>query len=412
MQHKFPKGFLWGAASAAHQVEGGLVNDWSRWELKSANDLARQGKERWNEEKRKLFPGITESKNYISGRACDHYHRYKEDFLLAKQLGHNATRISVDWSRIEPREGVFVQKELDHYLEVVKYLEEMGIEPMVTLWHWPLPLWLADKGGWKDKKTVEYFVRFSRKVVNALKSKVSFWLTLNEPEVYAANSYFIGEWPPQEKNIFSAWSVLNNLIAAHCQVYEAIKFLDKKARVGLAKQMAYFENADGKWLTQLVQDAKDYYWNQYVLKKTKDKLDFFGLNYYFHEKQFGWGVRNDDESRSDLDWELFPQGIYNVLLDLKKYDFPVYITENGLADAFDKDRTWFIEKSLQAVARAMQQGVDVRGYLHWSLTDNFEWNRGFWPRFGLIEIDYKTLERKIRPSAWEYKIIINNGIGV
>ncbi len=412
MKYQFPKNFWWGAASAAHQVEGGLDNDWAAWEKDKAGELAQEGKNKWSKEKVGLFPEISEPANYISGRACDHYHRYKQDFALAKQLGHNATRISVDWSRIEPREGDFRQEELDHYYSVVTYLREIGIEPFVTLWHWPLPVWLAKRGGWKNKKTVQSFVRFMKVVVKKLAPKVKYWLILNEPEVYAANSYFIGEWPPQEKNFWSTWQVLDNLIAAHRASFLVIKGINPDLQVGVAKQMAYFENGDRGWLTQMVLKTKKFFWNDYFLDKTRDCLDFFGLNYYFHEKTFGWMVKNDDEKRSDLDWELFPQGIYNVLLDLKKYNLPVVITENGLADANDKYRTWFIQESLRAVARSKREGVDIRGYLHWSLTDNFEWNRGFWPRFGLIEIDYQTLERKVRASAGEYKKIIINGIDV
>lgn len=410
MNYKFPKDFLWGAATAAHQVEGGLINDWSRWELENAGKLADEGERKWGKEKIKIFPEILEKENYISSRACEHYSRYKEDFLLAKKLGHNATRISLDWSRIEPEEGKFDQKVISHYLKVAEFLREIGLEPMVTLWHWPLPLWLADQGGWKNKKTIEYFSRFTDKMVRTLGSKVKFWLTLNEPEVYAANSYFIGEWPPQEKSWWSTWVVFHNLIVAHREAYDVIKSIDDNLMVGLAKHNTYFEKGDSAFITGVVKNVKDYAWNRYFLEKTKDKLDFIGLNYYFHEKIFGWKVRNDDIKRSDLNWELYPQGIYNVLFDLKKYNLPVYVTENGLADKKDKDRVWFIEESLKAVKKAIEDGVDVRGYLHWSLMDNFEWNRGFWPRFGLVEVDYKTMKRTPRSSAWRFKEIIRNGL--
>lgn len=412
MRYKFPKRFLWGAASAAHQVEGGLDNDWSRWEKKNAVRLAKETSKRWGEQKLELFPEIADPHNYISGKACDHYHRYEQDFLLAKKLGHNVTRISVEWSRIEPKEGVFVQKELEHYLDVVKFLRKMGIEPMVTLWHWSLPVWVADIGGWKNRKVVDYFVRFVKEVVEMLGNKVDYWLTVNEPEVYSVNSYLTGLWPPQEKNMWSTIEVFHNLIKAHRRSYDVIKSGNGQAKVGLAKHNTLFENGDGRLLSKIVRGLKDYYWNQYFLQKIKDKLDFIGLNYYCRDKLFGWRVKNDDEIVSDLGWELFPEGIYKVLLDLKKYNLPVLITENGLADAFDKYRGWFIGESLQAVALAMQQGVDVRGYLHWSLLDNFEWSHGFWSRFGLIEIDYKTQERKIRLSAWEYRDIINKGIEI
>jgi beta-glucosidase len=145
--------------------------------------------------------------------------------------------------------------------------------------------------------------------------------------------------------------------------------------------------------------------NFYFLNRLKNYQDFIGLNHYFHNRiNYGFN-KNENEKLSDVGWELYPEAIYYVLVDLKRYNKPIYITENGLADAKDKQRSWFIFESLKNINRAINEGVNVKGYLHWSLVDNFEWDKGFWPRFGLLEIDYKTLERKVRPSAYFYRDI-------
>ena len=385
---QFPRGFLWGAATSTHQVEGNSHNDWFQWELKNADRLS------------KASGGKYPPENYISGRACDHYNRFREDFDIAKQLGHNAHRFSIEWSRIEPEEGKFDEKEIAHYQEVINVLRERGIEPFVTLWHWTLPLWIRDQGGWENKKTIADFARYCEKIITSLHG-VKFWITINEPEMYAGQSYFMGIWPPQKKNLLRYIKVSRNLIAAHKKVYEAIhsdilKNVGMSAEVGIAKNNIYFEG----WCAPILR----WWWNFYFLNRIKHHQDFIGLNYYFHRPQSKTGVY------SDMGWQIYPKGIYYLLKDLKKYKKPVYITENGLADATDEKRTKFIVEHIQWIARAMKEGADVRGYLYWSLMDNFEWDKGFWPRFGLVEIDYKNPpaggERKIRPSALEYKKII------
>ena len=364
---KFPKDFLWGAATSAYQVEGGIDNcDWA-----------------------KIFP---------AGKACDHYNRFEEDFDIAKSLGHNAHRFSIEWSRIEPEEGKFSEKEIEHYREVIKALRERGIEPFVTLWHWTLPLWIRDIGGWENKDTAEHFLKYVFRITHALED-VRFWITLNEPEIYASNSYLKGIWPPQKINPIAYFKVINNLIKAHKKSYKIIKAINPDEHIGVAKNNIYFEG----WQFFLI----DWFWNKYFLNKIKDYHDFIGLNYYFHRRF----PKNKNEIVSDMDWEIYPEGIYHVLKNLKKYSKPIYITENGLADAKDEKRTIFIKEHLRWVHKAIEEGVDAKGYLHWSLLDNFEWDKGFWPRFGLVEMDYQTMERKIRPSALEYKKIIeNNGI--
>jgi beta-glucosidase len=392
----FPKDFLWGAATASHEVEGNNHNDWSEWE-KSQKRIDYLRSERLIEKY-----GL---ENFISNRACDHYNRFEEDFKIAKELGHNATRFSIEWSRIEPEEGKFNEKEIEHYKKVITTLKKIGIEPFVTIWHWPIPIWLRNKGGWQYSEIPDYFARYAEKIVNALGSDVKFWITLNEPEIYAGNSYLSGVWPPQKKNLISYLLVIHNLIKAHRKAYKIIKKLNQSAQIGIAKNNIYFEAYQNKLVNRVLKKIIDWRRNFYFLNRLKNYQDFIGLNHYFHNRiNYGFN-KNENEKLSDVGWELYPEAIYYVLVDLKRYNKPIYITENGLADAKDKQRSWFIFESLKNINRAINEGVNVKGYLHWSLVDNFEWDKGFWPRFGLLEIDYKTLERKVRPSAYFYRDI-------
>ncbi|MEK7123993.1 MAG: glycoside hydrolase family 1 protein [Patescibacteria group bacterium] len=422
MRHEFPKNFYWGAATAAHQVEGNNHNDWTEWEKENAERLAREAEQKFGHLQN--WPEIKEQaqnpQNYISGRACDYYNRFEEDFDIAKSLGHNAHRFSIEWSRIEPEEGKWNEKEIEHYRQVIKALRARGLEPFVTLWHWPVPLWLRDKGGWESKETAKYFCRYAEKIVSALKGEVKFWITINEPEVYGSTSYLIREWPPRKKNPISYFLVIRNLIKAHRAAYKVIKKIRPDAQVGIAKNNVYFSTASDSFQNQLLKRLADWWWNFYFLNQISNRvykrLDFIGLNYYFHNNikyapfsaPAGWFNQNKNLKVSDLGWELYPEGIYFVLKDLRKYGKPIYITENGLADAKDENREWFIKETLKNIHRAISEGVDVRGYLHWSLLDNFEWDKGFWPRFGLVEIDYKTMARKIRWSAKIFTDICKN----
>ena len=402
---KFPRGFLWGAATSAHQVEGGNRNDWTAWEKQNAEKLAKSIAKKSPEFLRTL-PALKEQagdpQNYISGTACDHYNRFLEDFELARSLHQNVHRFSVEWSRIEPQEGVFDEEAIRHYQEVVKALKTKGLEPFVTLWHFTLPGWLSEKGGWNGQRSVMYFNRYVEKVVTALSPQVRFWITINEPQVYAALSYLKGVWPPQKKDPRAYWRVIQNLIHGHKLAYTSIKQINPSAQVGIAKHNIYFEADKNKPINQLLKRIADWWLNYYVLDEIKNHQDFIGLNYYFHNRISWWFGRNENKQVSDLGWELYPAGIYHVLAGLKKYNRPIYVTENGLADATDTRRGWYIEEVLRNIHKALVEKVDVRGYMHWSLLDNFEWAYGFWPRFGLVEVDFKTQKRTVRDSAYKY----------
>lgn len=419
MTVKFPDGFLWGASTSAHQVEGGNRNDWSEWELTNAERLAKEAASKFSHLKN--WPGIKaqaeDPANYISGRACDHYHRFREDFDIAKQLGHNAHRFSIEWSRIEPEEGKFNEVEIEHYREVIAALRERGIEPFVTLWHWTIPIWVRDQGGWENGKTIQDFLRFTERITTSLGTLVRFWIPLNEPTVYAGGSYVIGVLPPQVKSFRRANRVLKNLIAAHRGAYAVIHSrLGNAVVVGSVFNLHHHIPERPRSLldiaaTRIFDYLRD--WRPFLW--IRDRSDFVGLNYYYRDTirfvgrggRFGvLDIRNPNEWVSDLGWDIYPEGIYHVANRLSRYGLPIYMIENGIADATDQHRTRFIREHLGWLGRAIAEGADVRGYFHWSLLDNFEWDKGFWPRFGLVEVDYKILERKIRPSAWEYKKII------
>ena len=405
---KFPNEFLWGAATSAHQVEGGTKNDWTEWEKTNAEHLAKEAKTKWQPWQQEQFPEMFESQNYISGRACDHFNHFHEDFDIAKSLGHNAHRFSIEWSRIEPEEGKFDEKEIEHYRQVILALRARGLEPFITLWHWTMPVWFVEKGGFQKNDNIKYFVRFCKMIVEKFKDEIKFWIVLNEPEIYAGNSYLKGTWPPQKKNFISYFFVMRNLIKAHREVYKKIKKINLDIQVGVAKNNIYFEACGDRYVNSFLKKIIDWWWNFYFLNQIKNQQDFIGLNHYFHNRiDYGFN-KNDNKKISDLGWELYPEALFFVLKDLKKYNKPIYITENGLADAIDKNREWFIKESLKNIYKAISEGVNVRGYFYWSLLDNFEWDKGFWPRFGLVEIDYQTMERKIRPSAQEYAKICKN----
>ncbi len=384
-----PSGFLWGAATSAHQVEGhNIYNDWWAWEQARAKHLQ-------------------------SGAACDHYRRYKEDFALAQQLGHNAHRLSLEWSRIEPKRGEWSRPAINHYRDVLQELKVRGMKRCVTLHHFTNPRWIAERGGWLSSETTERFAQYTRFVTQQLGDEIDLWVTINEPVVYALQSYLKGVWPPQQKNFARFLAVTRHMASAHRQAYRIIHQYQSSAKVGIAKHLvAYLPEHVGQLDDQLVAMIEDWWFNHRFFSLIAGTYDFIGVNYYFPRKlrvhMFPPSVRSVPWQglTSDMGWPIQPQGLTHVLLHMKRYGKPLYVTENGLADADDSRRGDFIRSHLRAVEKAQQQGADVRGYFHWSLLDNFEWDDGFAPRFGLIAVDYKTLQRTIRPSAYVYKAII------
>lgn len=405
----FPKRFLWGVSTSAHQVEGNTHNQWTVWELENAKSLSARASYQYDDLEK--WPSIKSeaqaANNYVSGAGVDHYKLYEQDFQLARRMHMNAWRFSVEWSRIEPQEGAWNVEAIEHYKAYVKSLKASGLEPVVTLFHFTLPVWFAAMGGFEKRKNVQYFVRFAEKIVKELGISVRYVVTINEPEVYAIESYYAGNWPPQRTSRKSAWTVLKNLAYAHNKASDAIHTLNRRYKVSIAKNAAHVYAGDDAKLTLRSAQLAQYFRDDYFLTKVIKKCDYIGVNYYFSDRIYGYRVHNPNHRQSDMGWDLAPENIQHVLERLsEKYDKPILVTENGLADANDEQRKWWLTQTILAMQRAMSHGVELVGYLHWSLVDNFEWDKGYWPKFGLFSVDRRTMKRTPRESAiWFAKVL-------
>lgn len=404
----FPKGFYWGAATASHQVEGGQHNDWSEWEKKNAERLAHDSEAafRWNPNWEKFRAEATDPANYISGTACDHWNRYAEDFDIMQSLGMNAYRFSVEWSRIEPAPGEFDELALRHYQEMLTALRTRGIEPFVTLWHFTLPLWLAQKGGVLSPDFPELFARYAERIVRAIGTDVRYWVTFNEPDVYSGATYLKAQWLEESRSIFKYLRARNQFVRAHRLAYLVMKAVTPNSMIGIAKHNIWFEAAGGTLVNRYLKLLADRSWNHWFLRKIADTQDFIGLNHYNHHRIDGWFNRNENQVQTDFGWEYYPESLYHALVELKSYGKPIYITENGIADTSDELRQQFIPAAIAAMERAVIDGAPVRGYFYWSLLDNFEWDKGYWLRFGLVHVDRATQKRTVRESARQYAGLI------
>jgi beta-glucosidase len=398
---RFPAGFLWGTASAAHQVEGDNRNsDW--WEFEK--------------EPGRIAHGDT------SEVACDHYHRYREDFALLRDMNQNAHRLSIEWSRIEPSPGQFDSRQLRHYRDVLGELREQGMQPMVTLHHFTNPLWFASKGGWAAKDAAHAFLPFVHRVVDELGDLITMWCTINEPSVYAANGWITGEFPPARRgDIAGNFRVTANMRRAHELTYAAIKRRWPDSMVGLSHHKFLFLPASAKrrdvWAAKTAQLVLDR-WPAgpgMLGRIVEATSDFVGIAHYWGQMvAFDPGNAKEQFLRrfnapglpvSEMGWSADPSWMRMVLNELRRLGKPVFITENGLASNDDDWRQRYLGEILSNVLLAIQDGVDVRGYFHWTNMDNFEWARGYAMRFGLIEVDRKTLERTIKPSGRLYSRI-------
>ena len=407
---EFPPGFLWGAATSAHQVEGqNTCNDWWRFEQRPGAIAGGRG----------------------SGEACRHFERFDEDFALAEADGHNAHRLSLEWSRLEPAPGRFDPGAVAHYHDVLDSLRRHRLTPVVTLHHFTNPLWIADAGGWESRETIGRFEAFVRFCAREYGSQVDWWCTVNEPEVFAFRGWSEGVWPPAVRDDSRALTVIAHQLEAHGRAYRALHAEDRAdadgdgvaARVGFAKHFvqleplrswnpldhvqAYFEHrlfneaveraaVDGE-IDLSIPGARPV---KRSVPELKGALDWYGLNYYTR-----WMVRSlspvphvarPGSPRNDLGWELWPMGLERALVSAGRLGKPVLVTENGVADAADALRPEAIVSYVEAVHAALAQGVRVLGYLHWSLLDNFEWADGYSGRFGLYAVDF---DREDRPRT-------------
>jgi beta-glucosidase len=390
----FPPGFLFGTATSATQIEGHCpTTDWYAF--------ARAGRVRG---------GAT------LDVACDGYNRVREDVDLQRAMGLNAARLSVEWARIEPRPGEFDASALDHYRSVLGAHLDAGIRPMVTLHHFALPLWVAERGGLLARELPSRLARFAVETVRALGDLCRTWITINEPNVLAAHAYLLGAWPPARREPWSAMLAHRRLLEAHVAMYRALHDADARGdlALGVAHHLRVTEPRDPLRIADrgaalvFARVFNDWFARAVCANKTQD---FVGVNYYSRDR-VGFDPSNAPElfirrdvapgaETSDLGWEIYPEGL-GLVLDAwsrRSGRLPIYVTENGVADARDVLRPRFLVRHLAEVARVVARGIDVRGYYHWSLLDNFEWAEGYGPRFGLVEVDYTTMERRIRPSG-------------
>jgi len=407
----FPPDFLWGTATSSHQVEGNnRNNDWWVWEQDNGR-----------------FPP-----DQRSGLACNWWEDAEADLDRAAEMGINAHRISIEWSRVEPEASKFDHEALDRYCEILLAMHERGIEPMVALHHFTNPMWLVEKGDFGSDIAVDYFKRYTAKVVDALGDLVPKWLTFNEPMVYFFSRYLSEDYPePEQRGMQSGFSAVRNMLRCHAEAYRIIKEVQPEAQVGMAKNMPVFQAVPGssglsKWWAKRVDQLFNDSWLESMetgkvkrpfgngtIKNLAGSYDFIGINYYTRffvnfppDKEFisrEWG---DGAIVSDGNYgEVYPSGLYQMIKRVKKYNKPIYITENGLPDQADTMRPSFLLTHLREIWRAVSFCFPVMGYYHWSLVDNFEWNEGWKQRFGLIEMDPETQERTMRDSGRLYQEI-------
>ena len=396
IERRFPEGFLWGCATAAHQVEGSNHNcDW--WEFERSGGI-------------------------LSGDsahpACDHYRRFREDFRLLRMLRQNAHRLSVEWSRIEPSPGQFDEQAIAHYRDVLSELKVLGMAPMVTLHHFTSPAWFARGGGWAASGAADAWLAFVRRVADELGELVAFWCTINEPNIYAIQGWLLGGFPPARRgDLKGVHRVLSNMAVAHEAAYRELKRITPDVPVGLAHNKWVMVPAPpGRRRDRLAARTAQLVMDRWptgrgrLSRVVEATADYIGLNHYtgslvaFDPRrpryQFIRRFNPPDAAVSDFGWAVRPGWMRRALEELRPLGRPVYITENGLAAADDGRRQRFLVSVLEQVWGAIQAGLDVRGYFHWTSMDNFEWAHGYSMRFGLIEVDRRTQQRRIKPSGW------------
>ena len=398
----FPAGFYWGSATAAHQVEGNLTNNWSAHE------------ERKNLER--------------SGVACDHWNRWKDDFQMMSNLGLNSYRFSIEWSRLEPEPGEWNVKALEVYSDMIDDLISRGIRPVVTLHHFSHPKWWEERGGFVNRNNLPEFLSYCERVFDALSDRVETWVTINEPTVFSAMGYTLGMFPPGKRSIRLTLRVMRNVMRGHAMVYRSLKEKRPEVRIGIAKNVTLFDPRN-RWspidwpISRLLEWLWNGAWRNGIQKgrmlftnipEAKDSLDFVGLNYYTHfltglfiptsgELQF---PKREHETATEFGYPMYAEGFRRAIEFVAPLNVPIEITENGVADAEDALRPEHLKRHLWIVSEAIKDGFDIRSYHHWSLMDNFEWAEGYSMRFGLHHVDFETQKRTLRPSGEIYRDII------
>ncbi|HEX5994568.1 MAG TPA: family 1 glycosylhydrolase [Jiangellales bacterium] len=395
MNPDFPANFLWGAATSAHQVEGGNTNnDW--WDFEHD-------------------PGSAARQSSLDG--IDHYHRYREDFALLRSLGHNAHRLSLEWSRIEPAPGEFSRSAIAHYRRVLTALADAELTAFVTLHHFTLPRWFSAYGGWLASEAITTFTRYCRHVADQLGDLMPFICTINEPQMVALHGYLEGYHPPGLTNPILWKRVSRVLLDAHHAAVAAIRESLSRGLIGLAVQLPLLapirdDDVTGALHQTMQHELVDLYLDGLT---GPDRGDWLGVQYY--RKQWVdpasptlFAAPPADFRTTQMGWAVYPDGLRQLLHRAAKVGLPLYVTENGIATEDDGERIVYLQTHLAALAQAIREGADVRGYLHWSAFDNFEWSEGYHPKFGLIAINHhQDFTRIPKPSAHAFARIARTG---
>jgi beta-glucosidase len=393
----FPADFLWGSSTAAHQVEGGNTNnDWWHWEHTAGSTAVES-----------------------SGDAIDHWHQFDSDFALLSAVGQNAHRFSLEWSRIEPADGEFSRTALRHYARVLECLARHGLTAFVTLYHFTLPQWFAARGGWLANDALDIFGRYVDKVASALGDLIPYACTINEPQVLALAGYAGGYFPPGHRDLDEAARVNTILARAHRTATAALRAGAGSPKVGTCLQLPLIEplRPDSAEDTAIADRARQFMVDYHIddLRAGGDGGDFVGLQYYTRVRidatnPLLLAPPAENAETTQMGWEVYPEGLGRMLRRIADTGLPIVITENGIATADDAQRVRYLASHLQQVKDAMDDGIDVRGYMYWSSFDNFEWAHGYAPTFGLIGIDRANGYRRIvRPSAVAYGAIARTG---
>ena len=377
MPARFPAGFLWGTATAAHQVEGGnWNNDWWMWEHDPQSPCVEP-----------------------SGDACDHWHRYPEDIGLLANLGFNTYRFSLEWSRIEPEEGEFSHATLEHYRRMCAACRERGVAPIVTFHHFTTPRWVAARGGWADPATAGRFARFCDRATRRLGDVMARACTLNEPNIVATMGYLYGVFPPGKRDAALRSRVNEIFTDAHRQAVEAIRSVAADVPVGLTLAMTDCQAIPGG---DVMRDHYRYDMEDVLLAATSGD-DFVGVQTYTRARFGPDGMLGPEQGvrTTVMGYEFWPQALEATIRRAAAMapNVPILVTENGVATTDDAERREYVEGALAGVLACLADGIDVRGYTYWSLLDNFEWVFGYGPTFGLVAVDRSTQERRPKPSA-------------
>jgi beta-glucosidase len=387
---RFPDGFVWGTATAAHQVEGGnWNNDWWAWEHAPESPCVEP-----------------------SGDACDHFHRYPDDIRLLAGFGFNAYRFSIEWSRIEPEAGVFSRAALEHYRRMCGTCRDLGIEPIVTFHHFTTPRWVAARGGWVESGTMDLFARYAERAIAHLGDLVGRVCTFNEPNVVATFGHQWGIFPPGKRDPELRRRANDVFVAAHEKAVVAIKSGRGSAPVGLTLAMQDLQAAPGG---EAVRDAERQVMEDVYLEAARGD-DYVGVQTY---SRFVYGPHGmlpppPGARTTQMGYEFWPEALEATIRRATEVTrgVPILVTENGIGTADDAERIEYVERALAGVHACLRDRIDVRGYVYWSLMDNFEWVLGYGPTFGLIAVDRTTQTRTPKPSAtWLGNIARANAIG-